>query len=308
MSDLKVFRVRGDDAVEIRGVLPADGSVHRVILSNAEAMLGIRLLARDYGTGSRHGGRVPAIGLDENDAPVVVEVERSPGDGVIARGVFFLDWLLDHRADARLLATERLGAPQAAAIDWRAPRLICLAPGFTRYDLHLAGQMARAVDLVRYTELDGDLVALEHLSPGSVDDGAHAAGTPERTRGGAHGHAAYRTVTEDLAAAPEALREAYAVLSAFVEALGEDVTRRVRDTYIAYRRLRNFTCVEVDLREGALLLYLRLDPDTIELEDGFTRDVTRLGHFGTGYLEVRVTDQASLDRALPLVRASYLVG
>ena len=86
------------------------------------------------------------------------------------------------------------------------------------------------------------------------------------------------------------------------------MTRRVRDTYIAFRRLRNFTCVEVDRRENALLLYLRLDPDSVDLDDDFTRDVSRLGHFGTGYLEVRVTDAETLRRALPLVRASYANG
>lgn len=306
MSDLKVFRIRGQDAVEIPGVLGSDRTIRRVVLGNAGAMLGIRLFATDHPTESRHGARIAAIGLDENDAPVVVEVEQGPGDGVLARGVFFLDWLLDHRAEAGLLTTERLGV-EAELVDWQAARLICVARGFDRYTVHLAGQLARAVDLVRYAELDEGLVALEYLSPGRVDEGAHAA--PDAGRAATrHGHAAYRTVTEELAAAPERLRELYAGLAAFVDGLGEDVTRRVRDTYIAYRRLRNFTCVEVDLRERALLLYLRLDPDSVELEHGFTRDVTRLGHFGTGYLEVRVTDAASLERALPLVRASYLVG
>jgi len=316
MSDLKVFRVRGEDAVEIPGVVSGDGSVRRVVLANAEAMLGVRVLATGYSTGSRHGGRITGLGLDENDAPVVIEVEDGPGgDGVLARGVFFLDWLLDHRADVRLLAAERLGPAGAAALDWRAPRLICVAPGFSRYDVHLAAQLARPVDLVRAIALDGGLIALEHLSPGRVDgDDAPAPrvvpGDPaaDRHRNGGRSHAAYRTVSEDLASAPEHLQEAYAALAGFVEGLGTDVTRRVRDTYIAYRRLRNFTCVEVDRREGALLLYLRLDPDSVDIEDGFTRDVTHLGHFGTGYLEVRVPDRAALERALPLVRASYLAG
>ncbi len=38
---------------------------------------------------------------------------------------------------------------------------------------------------------------------------------------------------------------------------------------------------------------------------GFTRDVTRLGHHGTGDLEVRLRSERDLERARDLFRLSY---
>lgn len=32
--------------------------------------------------------------------------------------------------------------------------------------------------------------------------------------------------------------------------------------------------------------YLKLNPDQVKLEENFTRDVRKVGHFGTGELEV----------------------
>lgn len=44
---------------------------------------------------------------------------------------------------------------------------------------------------------------------------------------------------------------------------------------------------------------------SVELEEGFTRDVREIGHFGTGDLEIRIRNDADLERALPLVLRSY---
>jgi hypothetical protein len=39
------------------------------------------------------------------------------------------------------------------------------------------------------------------------------------------------------------------------------------------------------------------DPDSITLGPGFTRDVTRIGHFGTGNLEVVIGTRSDFERA-----------
>lgn len=73
----------------------------------------------------------------------------------------------------------------------------------------------------------------------------------------------------------------------------------------AYRRIKNFACVEVHPSSGDLLVYVKVNPDSLELVPGFTRDVRNIGHFGTGDLEIKLRSKADLDRALPLLQASY---
>ena len=52
-------------------------------------------------------------------------------------------------------------------------------------------------------------------------------------------------------------------------------------------------------------LYLKIDPDSIVLEEGFTRDVRNVGHYGTGDLEVTLKSHDDLERAKPLIVRSY---
>jgi predicted transport protein len=53
------------------------------------------------------------------------------------------------------------------------------------------------------------------------------------------------------------------------------------------------------------MLFLKLDPSEVALEPGFTRDVAKIGHFGTGDLEVTLASAADLERAAALIARSY---
>lgn len=48
------------------------------------------------------------------------------------------------------------------------------------------------------------------------------------------------------------------------------------------------------------MVYLKVDPDSIDRDEGFTRNVRKIGHFGTGVLEVTIRSMADFERAKPL--------
>lgn len=49
----------------------------------------------------------------------------------------------------------------------------------------------------------------------------------------------------------------------------------------------------------------KVDPDSVELEEGFLRDVKNIGHFGTGELEIIIKNDNDLERAKKLILQSY---
>ncbi|WP_326682014.1 transporter [Streptomyces sp. NBC_01237] len=94
------------------------------------------------------------------------------------------------------------------------------------------------------------------------------------------------------------------------EAVGEallslgDVNCVQRRQYRAYQRLRNFACFCPPQRTK-LLVYVKVDPQKLDLVPGFTRHVTELGHHGTGDLEVHLRVELELERALDLFCEGY---
>jgi predicted transport protein len=242
------------------------------------------------------------LGIDENGCPVIIEYKRDRNQNVINQGLFYLDWLMDHRGDFELLVLRAFGKETADEIEWSAPRLICIAGDFTKFDEHAVNQMGRNIELIRYRQFGDDLLLLDLLT-------ATSSGTTEPksvlTAAGDTSARRLRTVSMALDEADEALANLYADLRDFLLGLGDDVIEKALSRYFAFRRLQNFACVEVKTMHGFLKVYLKVNPDSVALENDFTRDVRNIGHFGTGDLEVTIRNHDDLERAKPLILQSY---
>lgn len=299
MSDIKLFRLKDLSAEEIPGSAEVlEKSLQNLIERNLEPLLGIQFLASEHSTGPKHKGRIDSLGIDENSSPVIIEYKRATNENVINQGLFYLDWLLDHKADFQILVTEKLGADAGKNIDWGAPRLLCIAGGFTRYDEHAVQQMNRNIELMRYRRFGEELLMLEWVNA-SVAESGSVTGTV------AASSSSYKTISQTLETLQGPLDDLYQGLRAYLLALGDDVQEKTLKYYVAFKRLRNFACIEVHPNKGALTLFLKVNPTTVNLQDGFSRDVRRIGHYGTGDLELTLRDQAELEVAKAYIDRSY---
>ena len=171
MSDIQLFRLDLRDAQELAGRAAAvEKQLQSLIEAQMPTFLGVRFLASEYATGKTHRGRIDSLGLDENGCPVIIEYKRHSNENVMNQGLFYLDWLLDHRAEFQWLVMEKLGKDVADEIDWTGTRLLCIAADFTRYDQHAVQQIPRNIELIRYKLFGDDLLLLDLVNAVSVDD------------------------------------------------------------------------------------------------------------------------------------------
>ncbi|MDN5611932.1 MAG: DUF5655 domain-containing protein, partial [Staphylococcus equorum] len=88
-------------------------------------------------------------------------------------------------------------------------------------------------------------------------------------------------------------------------ALSDDVQVKELKFYIAFKRIKNFVCIEVLPSQNKILLYIKVNLDSVKLEKGFTRDVTNIGHYGTGNLSITIKDNNDFEKAKPYILESY---
>jgi predicted transport protein len=243
----------------------------------------------------------------ENGSPVIIEYKRALNENVINQGLFYLDWLMDHKAEFELLVMKKLGDKVADSIEWSAPRLLCIASDFTRYDEHAVQQINRNIELIRYRRYGNELILFELVN--AVTAPTQIETTIVSTANGQKHKGAYqsKTAPELLEQSPSDIRDRFEALKAFLLALGDDVQLKTLKYYFAFRRIKNFACVEVHPQSKRILLFVKVDPYNINLEEGFTRDVHNLGHYGTGDLEITIQSDGDLERAKPLLLKSYEV-
>lgn len=311
MSDIKLFRV-GDQVAELpSSAMQVEKSLQALFEVNLEALLGIRFLSSEYSTGPAHGGRIDTLGIDEDGSPVIIEYKRSVNENVINQGLFYLDWLLNHRKEFQWLVLERFGADTAKIVEWSNPRLICIAGDFTRYDEHAVKQISRNIELLRYRRFASDLLMLELVHAtrqkpqnpskpfpvAQLIDKADETSTDDKYKSS---RIAYR-----LSQSSPELKDIFAATSDYLTALGDDVQIKELAQYVAFKRIKNFACLEIYPQAKVVIVFLKVDPQTVSLEPGFTRDVTKVGHFGTGNLEVSLRSLSDFAKAQPLFVRSY---
>ncbi len=321
MSDIKLFSIHADSVVELAGRSALlEKELQQQIESQLETFLGVRFLASEYSTGKTHKGRIDSLGLDENNCPVIIEYKRHSNENVINQGLFYLDWLLDHQAEFQLLVMKQLDKEVTESIEWSGTRLICIAADFNRYDEHAVQQINRNIELMRYRYFGDDLLLLELVNAQTAD-----ASTPKKVASqssratsntGSRGRSGDKSQEERLAESSPDLISLYNQVCEYANGLGDEVQRKELKLYTAFKRIKNFVSVLVlpQNKDPRIQLYLKLTP-TDELlklnptgkhhEPEFIRDVSNIGHWGTGNIELNLRSVAELETAFELISQSY---
>ena len=285
MAELKLFKVNGHVEELKSKSVTIEKELQNIIEKNMQEFFGVRFLASEYRIDN---GRMDSIGIDENNCPVIFEYKRFSSENVINQGLFYLNWLLEHKANFKLLVLETYGNEVANNIDWSMPRVVCIASDFNKYDEEAIKQINRNVSLIRYKQYNNDLLLFELLNTNTVapiDNEQVERKTSQNNE---------KTFTEQYKNAPQKFKELYDELSDYATSLGDDVSQSTLKLY--------FCTMEV--YQAKMLINFRLNPDEYELSDTL-RDVRNIGHWGCGDLQLIMRDRSEIEKAKELILKAY---
>ena len=238
-------------------------------------------------------------------------------ENVINQGLDYLAWLEDHQAEFRELVREKLGDGRVRSIDFRAPRLLCIAGDFLRQDQIAARDSRRRIELLRYRRYGDAYVALEWVHGGEaiepapprpVKRKATVATVPHRAVGPSDrgaGNDPDFSIYEPWNKTDDATRTLFRELRTLVESFGNVRTD-------AFKSEMSFKCVahphgepvvayvHVRVRNGLRVLIHRKHLSDDLLADGFTRACN-----DGRYREIAIRDREHIRKAEPLLRAAY---
>ncbi len=295
MADIKLFSTNNNKVKELIGKsVKLEKSLQRLFEANLETFLGVRFLASEYDLGLVDKGRIDTLGLDENNFPVIIEYKKSMSENVVIQGLFYLNWLLDHKADFQLLVQEKLGKDRSKIIEWSGARLICIAGNFSRYDNHAVTQIDRNIELYRYS-IFTDLILLDLIN--RVNQRKAAVNKIKNTK--------RPTVSDYYEKCSQELKDIYDELKKFMFSLSDEVELKILERYYAFRHIKNFASLKFLPKNNTIVLWLNLNLKEMKLEKGFSKDVSNIGHHGTGNVEIRIRSMEDFEKAKPLITKSY---
>jgi predicted transport protein len=291
---------------------PKEKALQGLIEGSLDAAFKCRFVATEFATGDQHSGRIDTLALSEENNPVIIEYKKTESSQLITQSLFYLSWILDHHGDFEVAARRALG-PEVE-VDWSDIRVICISPNYSKYDLHAASVLREKLvklELWVYRLYANHSLTLEQFQQ-------DVEGPSTRLESGA-GKSAVMVAAGKKAAItratasyafdqhvegkPGAIRELVLAINDYVTGLDPLIVMVPKKFYVAYRKSQNIVCMEVQHKK--ILLVLKLDPKKVPGPKGISRDVSKIGHYGTGDLEIAITTPADLEAAEPFIELAY---
>ena len=279
-----------------------------LIEANLAPVFNCRFVSSEFSTGAQHAGRIDTLALSEDNNPVIIEYKKVESSELINQSLFYLSWIHDHKGDFHIAVQKSLG--NEVKVDWSDVRVICLAPNYKKYDLHAVQVMGANIELWRYRLFKNSCLFLEEIFHRMVSTSQDiAAGNKNPVMVAAGKKAALTKATgvysfeQHISVKSEYVRELVFELKEHIMNLDGAMEEVPKKFYVAYRIAQNIVCMEV--KKQKVVLYLKLMPKELLKPPKISRDVSSIGHFGTGDLEITVTSPADLPVAKEFVDMAY---
>lgn len=290
---MAIFRIQGQKVQRLKiKKFKNEKQLQQIFEDNLEEIFGIRFLASEFTT--THGGRIDSLGLDENDSPVIIEYKENEKDNVINQGLFYLDWLIDHKGDFEILVQKKLG--QNVKVNWDAPRIILIARSYNEYDKYAVNRISENIELKKYTLYESDVLFVEDVV---LPNRKSTAKKSKKT------NVIYKeySVEDHLKGKSEKVKELFKDLRERILQIDDKIKEKALKLYVAYQLDRNFT--EVVIQSNGLWIYLDISKEEVSDPEHKLVDVSDKGHWATGNLKIRIDKPEDLDYAMNLIKQSY---
>jgi predicted transport protein len=277
--------------------------LHHLVEANLIELFDVRFVASEYTFSGEQPGRIDTLGIDLEGTPTIIEYKRGENVNVINQGLYYMNWLIDHPGDFAIAVQKKLG--HGIEINWNHPRLIILAARYAKWDNVAVKRMGDGIELWKYIRYGDDLLHLEMvygpqrtILPSSQKVAKSVKETITDTSEYSLDYH-LKDKTDKVRTIFFALREK---ILAFALDEGE-IIETPNKRYVSYRHGKNFC--EVELQKHGLKAHLDIPLSQLVDPDNFARDMSTVGHLGTGDVEIKINDTQDIEYAIELIEQSY---
>lgn len=231
--------------------LAREKMLQNIIEENLLEMLGIHFLATEYIISP--GRIIDTLAVDISGAPVIIEYKLNKNENVINQALSYLKWLKAQKLDFfEMLVLKKLGREIAdtLVIDWKNPRVICIAEAYNRFDLDTVEVIPLRIELYKYINYENDIFLIEPLNvtenkPLAKEATVIIGETPIEEN----------TVESLLLNIPSNIVSLFQELRQRIITLDSSIVEKVTRYYVAYRVAKNFA--EVSFAKSHIKIHMR---------------------------------------------------
>ena len=306
---MPIFEIRENKLLPVEQKnFSLEKELQSLIENNLEEVFNCRFVATEFSTGAQHAGRIDSLALSEEDNPVIIEYKKVESSELINQSLFYLHWIQDHKGDFEIAVQKSLG--NKVKVDWTDIRVICIAPNYKKYDLHAVQVMRANIELWKYRLFTNNSLYLEevlHNTKSATVISQSSNKNPIMVEAGKKAAEVRATATytleEHFKGKSKEIQELMHEIREFITGLDSAIEEVPKKYYIAYKSSKNIVCMEAKSRN--IKLFLKLKPLEIIEPPKSYRDVSKIGHYGTGEVEFTITTPEEFDEIKKYIEMAY---
>ena len=251
--------------------------------------------------------RIDTLAYDtEANAFVIIEYKKSSNLSVIDQGVTYLNLMLEYKANFIIEYNESCKENlKRNQIDWSQSRIIFVAPAFTEYQKQSTNFKDLPIELWEIKKFENNLIS---INPVKKSKSAPTISNVQKNK-----NSTLAKVTREIVVYDEAYHlkdhcddvlELYDSFKNAILALSPDLEITPQKLYIAFKRGKN-NIVSIHLQNQSLKMWINAKKGFLDDPKNITKDVSQLGHWGTGDYEIIVSDSKYLEYIMSLIKQLF---
>lgn len=297
---MKIYVNKKGKLVEVKPKpFKLEREIQKLFEDNLNALMGLNLVRSEFTIKNK---RIDTLAFDpQAGAFIIIEYKRDKNISVVDQGFTYLSLMLENKADFVVAYNEQLNKTMKMAdVDWSQTRVVFVSPSFTENQIQATNFKDIGIELWEVQQFEDGNISIRQIKQSN---------SATSIKPIAQQSSVIQKVTSEIKVYSEADHESavdaeiFELYEKFRDAilnLADGIEVSPQKLYIALKKNGNLACIQ--LQKKNLKIYIGAKKGTLEDPKKLAKDVSAIGHYGTGDYEIQVNSDKDLEYIMSLVK------
>jgi len=288
---MPIFKIHDNKIGQIKTTsFKNEKELQNLVDNNLDETFTIRFIASEVITDS---GRIDTLGLDENNAPVIIEYKWGEQDEAIIQALSYLNWLVKNKWEVEKIIKSKVG--EKIKIEWGQPKVIVVAKSLSKRVKDAIEHLGENIELWTYSKYGDDILVMNLF-------GASTPNTKSKRRVTEIKYESF-SIEDHLKRGSKETVGIFKELEKAIMQIGESIEEKPTKFYIGYWHNRIFCKIRFRKSKLRVSVYTK----GIDLNDPrkTAKPSNKRWEVSTEYYYFSISKLDDLDYALDLIKQSY---
>ena len=297
---MPMYTINGENLFEIQErQFKLEREIQKLFEDNLQEIMGLRMVRSEFSIKNK---RIDTLAFDEQTkAFIIIEYKRDRNSSVVDQGFTYLGLMLENKADFVLEHQGQLKSfIKVEDVDWSQSRIAFVSPSFTENQIQATNFGDIAIELWEVKRYANDTIAINPIRKSKSAPSIKPLAQKNSELKAISDVIKVYTEEDHRSSVGDEIFELYEKFRDAILNLSDGIEIKPQKQYIAFKKEGNVACVE--LQKKKIKIYISLKQGQLDDAKNIAKDVSQIGHYGTGDYLLEVNSDGQLEYIMSLIK------